>query len=577
MPVTVQTPVNAYTGNGLTTTFAFAFLLLDADDLVVELLNAAGVVTAQTLGVDYTISGIGNPAGGSVTFTTAPASGVRVTISRQSALERQTDYQSNGDLLSDVLDGDFDRLWLVVQELRRDLRRALKVPADASADQSVTQSAAQRAGKILTFDGSGNVSAVTAWQPGTVAVSAFAETLLDDVSASEARDTLGVQRTAFGANLANAANAAAARTLLDVSQSTLTPTFTSLNGGPLGGLRNFVMNPLWAFTERAGFANPVLQNSTNDTYFFDGWRGRCQSTATAQVNRQASGGPNDALSRFYARVLVQTADTSVPSTAFFALEHRFHPVLSPARLLSLGPVTLSFWVWSSVAGTYGVYFASPFAANSLVTTYTINQASTWELKTITLANGLPLSICDDSGGYPMRMGFTLMAGTLYRTGTLNQAVAGDLRAPMSQANAVDTINNQFRLGPIQLEPGSVATEFERAPGAHMLDWVSKRAQRLRNRSDSGSWPVAIGRATSTTNVRYFVPFPRGEILAGEVDLTATFDGSFTANGNSITANTLAGRSSAGMSFDGTTSGLTAGQAVEVLGSLASSIVFAVDI
>lgn len=124
MSVTEQTPVNAFTANGVTTVFNFTFLLLSSDDLVVYVDDVV-----QTIGADYTVSGVGVPAGGSVTFIAAPASSANVVISRSSALQRSTDYQDNGDLLADTFNGDFDRLWLAMQDMNYRYSLSPSLPA----------------------------------------------------------------------------------------------------------------------------------------------------------------------------------------------------------------------------------------------------------------------------------------------------------------------------------------------------------------------------------------------------------------------------------------------------------------
>lgn len=75
MSVTVQTPVNSYTANGVTTVFNFSFLLLAAADLDVYV---DGVL--KTLTADYSVSGLEINAGGTVTFVTAPANGASVVL-----------------------------------------------------------------------------------------------------------------------------------------------------------------------------------------------------------------------------------------------------------------------------------------------------------------------------------------------------------------------------------------------------------------------------------------------------------------------------------------------------------------
>uniref|UniRef100_UPI003341E954 hypothetical protein n=1 Tax=Methylibium sp. TaxID=2067992 RepID=UPI003341E954 len=92
MAVTAQTPINVTQANGLTTTFPYNFLILDAADLLVRL---SGV--QQVLNVDYTVTGVGNQAGGNVVFTVAPSFGTTVVRQRQMDFDRVQDYQTNGD------------------------------------------------------------------------------------------------------------------------------------------------------------------------------------------------------------------------------------------------------------------------------------------------------------------------------------------------------------------------------------------------------------------------------------------------------------------------------------------------
>ena len=64
-----------HVGNGSTKAFAFGFWVLSEGGVRVAVDGAV-----KTLGVDYTVSGVGKPEGGTVTFTTAPPSGKRVEL-----------------------------------------------------------------------------------------------------------------------------------------------------------------------------------------------------------------------------------------------------------------------------------------------------------------------------------------------------------------------------------------------------------------------------------------------------------------------------------------------------------------
>lgn len=135
-------PFNVHTGTGAATVFAYSFTLLDAGDLVV---TVAGVPTTA-----YAVFGVGSAGGGSVAFSVPPALGATVILSRVIALARETDYQNNGDLLAPTLNGDFDRLWMAMQQGADASSRAIRAPfPETLAD---LPPASERAGMLLGFN-----------------------------------------------------------------------------------------------------------------------------------------------------------------------------------------------------------------------------------------------------------------------------------------------------------------------------------------------------------------------------------------------------------------------------------------
>lgn len=153
MSVSAQETVFRHVGNGVTVTFPFGCQVPQAADLSVYL-NEALITTG------FTVSGIGSLTGGSVTFDAAPANLAAVRIERDIELERSTVYQQNGDFLSRVVNPDFDRLWMGLQQQSAGLRRVLKVPASDATEPSALPNIAERADKLLSFDATGNPIAV---------------------------------------------------------------------------------------------------------------------------------------------------------------------------------------------------------------------------------------------------------------------------------------------------------------------------------------------------------------------------------------------------------------------------------
>lgn len=106
MAVPEQTPYSEHTGNGVTKSFALNFDCESKDHLIVLVDEIEPPIATWSL------------SGGNVVFTTAPISGSKITIQRNTPFSRSVDYQSyNNSFRPQSVNGDFDRLWLKLQEL----------------------------------------------------------------------------------------------------------------------------------------------------------------------------------------------------------------------------------------------------------------------------------------------------------------------------------------------------------------------------------------------------------------------------------------------------------------------------
>ena len=126
-------------------------------------------------------------------------------------------------------------------------------------------------------------------------------------------------------------------------------------------------------------------------------------------------------------------------------------------------VTLSFYVRSNQAATYAVWFYRGTGSRQNGKTYTINSPNTWEKKTITI-DGDATSTINNDNAESMRIEWILMAGPDFKSGTNPngtwEALTNANRYVGHTATIGASTDDYFDLTGVQLEVGSVATDFE---------------------------------------------------------------------------------------------------------------------
>ena len=157
MTVTAATTRNDYVATSGQTVFAYTFTaLLDSDIKVLK----NGTALALGSSNDYTLSGVGT-YGGNVTLTSGATTGDKIAIYLDMPLSRSTNYQNSGDFLALDVNGDFNKLWLAIQQGTTDLIRAIRRPvADAGTINMELPLAASRKDTLLGFDATGAVEVV---------------------------------------------------------------------------------------------------------------------------------------------------------------------------------------------------------------------------------------------------------------------------------------------------------------------------------------------------------------------------------------------------------------------------------
>lgn len=147
-------PVVRVLANGTQTEFTYPFPIFASEDLAVSLDGAR-----QSFG--YIVNGAGGTAGGTVTFETAPSSGVIVTLERILPLERMTDFIEGGDFSARAINTELDYLTASVQQVNRYQGQMLRYGDHEPPGNIELPGRAVRANKALGFDGAGNPVAVS--------------------------------------------------------------------------------------------------------------------------------------------------------------------------------------------------------------------------------------------------------------------------------------------------------------------------------------------------------------------------------------------------------------------------------
>jgi hypothetical protein len=230
---------------------------------------------------------------------------------------------------------------------------------------------------------------------------------------------------------------------------------SSLNGGPLAGFRNRIINGDMRIAQRGTSFAAIASGS----YGLDRWQWG-QTGAMVCTISQSTDVPNNAFQNSY-KVDVTTADASIAAGEFTFIRHRIEGY--NVRDLIGQSFTISFWVKSPKTGIHCVMFSNLGADRSYVLEYAVSSANTWEHKSLTVNGGLiTAGTWDWTNGSGLNVHFVLACGSTFQT-TADAWQTGNFVATANQVNVMDNAANDFFLTGVQLEPGPIATPFEQRP------------------------------------------------------------------------------------------------------------------
>jgi hypothetical protein len=229
------------------------------------------------------------------------------------------------------------------------------------------------------------------------------------------------------------------------------------------GFKNRIINGAMVIDQRNAGASVT---PTGGQYTIDRW---CAilSVASKFSVQQSSVAP----SGFTKSSLITSLSAySVGAGDYFGFCHRiegFNTADLAWGTASAATVTLSFWVRSSLTGTFGGSLDNSDATYSYPFSYTISSANTWEQKSITIA-GSTNGTWNTTNGSGIELRFGLGAGSTF-SGTANAWANANHVQPTGSVSVVGTNGATFYITGVQLEKGSTATSFDYRPyGTELL-------------------------------------------------------------------------------------------------------------
>jgi len=255
--------------------------------------------------------------------------------------------------------------------------------------------------------------------------------------------------------------------------------------------RNFIINGAAVLDQRNGGSSVT---ASTGTYTLDRWRAYDNTDGVFTV-QQVSDSPDDF--SYSIKVTATTADSSLAAAQQAKLQQRIEGYnVASLALGSSGAksLTLSFYVKSSVTGTYGVGFINSANDRSFVTSYTINSANTWEYKTITLA-GDTTGTWLTTNGIGLNVQWSLGMGSNFE-GTSGSWQAGEKSDASGFTKLIGTLNATWQITGVQLEVGDSATPFEHRSYGDELARCQRYYYRKGGDPDGNYAPAAIAYITS---------------------------------------------------------------------------------
>jgi hypothetical protein len=269
---------------------------------------------------------------------------------------------------------------------------------------------------------------------------------------------------------------------------------TVWNASSSFGFKNRIINGAMVIDQRNAGASVTPSNS----YTLDRWYGFVSQASKFTVQQNAGSVTPPAGFTNYLGITSSSA-YSITSTDTFGIAQYiegFNTADLDFGKSTAKTITLSFWVQSSLTGTFGGAIANSSVTRSYPFSYSIPVANTWTQVSVTIAGDTSGSWVGATNGLGMRVWFGVGCGSTF-SGTAGSWAGADYRSATGATSVVGTSGATFYITGVQLEKGSTATSFDYRPYGTELNLCQRYAQK--NTS-------AIGEAGSSDIGAFYFPY-----------------------------------------------------------------------
>jgi hypothetical protein len=297
------------------------------------------------------------------------------------------------------------------------------------------------------------------------------------------------------------------------------------------GFRNRIINGDMRIDQRNAGASVATTTTAAGVYTLDRWAYQVSAASKFTVQQNAgSVTPPAGFTNYLG--CTSTSAYTVATNDYFTIQQRLEGYNTSDLAWGTAnaqTVTISFWVRSSLTGTFGGAVRNSSGGRYYLFSYTISAANTWEYKTVTVA-GDTTGTYQTTNSVAFEVWWSLGAGSGL-SGTAGSWSTTNQTQPTGSTSVVGTNGATWYITGVQLEAGTVASPFERRDYGRELMLCLRYYWKLY--TAGGTAPIASGNAETTTRGFINLTLPQPMRTAPTCDISSLTHLALRGGGSNI--------------------------------------------